>query len=201
MARKPSTRPAPRRKRSDELVVNLEEFASLCGVTPETMRAHLKAAPANASWIIKRGRRGSGYQIAAHGGITWWKEKTAGAGDAASKRSQQLAQLRLQMLGGDAAEEELLLTGKQRYDEFRAGEAELSYRQAIGELVRAADVEAEISNAVIELRRQLQRVGTDVARQLGLDRSAAAVIDDMIAAKLNAFVEALDSDDAASDAE
>ena len=30
------------------LIVNLDEFANLCGVTPETMRAHLSDAPADA---------------------------------------------------------------------------------------------------------------------------------------------------------
>jgi phage terminase Nu1 subunit (DNA packaging protein) len=194
MARASTPRAAPRKRRADELIVNLDEFASLCGVTPETMRGHLKVAPADAKWILERGARGRGYKIAAQAALEWWRKRTANDGEDADRR-QRLAELRLQMMGGDAGEEDVLLTGKQRYEEYRAGEAELAYRQAIGELARLADIENELVNSVIELRRQLQGVGRSIRRKFGLDRDVESAIDELIGKRLKEFVKALDVDD------
>ncbi|WP_426255792.1 hypothetical protein [Sphingomonas sp. DC2300-3] len=193
MARAATPRAAPRKRKSDELIVNLDEFASLCGVTPETMRSHLKAAPAKAPWILERGTRGRGYKIAALAGVEWWKQRAAAGGDD-DGRAAKLAELRLSMLGGDASEDDLLLSGKQRGDEFKAGLAELEYREAMGELTRVHDYEAETVNAVIELRRQLQGVGLTIRRRFSLDREVQDAIDDLIGDRLKLFVEALDAD-------
>lgn len=60
-------------KPADDLTVSLDEFAALCGVTPETMRSHLKTAPVDADWMLVRGRPGVGYQIAAKGALAWYR--------------------------------------------------------------------------------------------------------------------------------
>lgn len=193
MARTPAARPTNRKRGAGELVVSLDEFASLCGVTPETMRGHLKQAPANAEWMLERGRRGVGYKIAAEAALAWWRKRADGAGED-EVRQQRLAELRLQMLGGDADDEDLVLTGKQRYDEYRAGQAELDYRTAIGELCRVADVEGETANAAIELRRQLKEVGRIIRRRFNLDPEVEAAIDELLGEKLQAFVTKLDVD-------
>ncbi|WP_156359623.1 hypothetical protein [Sphingomonas sp. Leaf28] len=193
MARAATPRQAPRKRKSNELIVSLDEFASLCGVTPETMRNHLKQAPAEADWLLARGRRGVGYKIAAEAALAWYR--TRGAGDGIDNaRQQALAELRLQMLGDAGDDDGLLLTGKQRYEEFKAGEAELVYRQSIGELCRVADIEGETVNAVIELRRQLQAIGPTIRRRFALDREVETAIDDLIAEKLKQFVDKLDVD-------
>lgn len=193
MARSSTPRAAPRKRRSDELIVNLDEFASLCGVTSETMRGHLRSAPTKASWILERGTRGRGYKILALPAVEWWKQRAAGAGDD-DGRAARMAEMRLQLLGGDATEDDLLLPGKQRGDEFKAGLAELTYREAMGELVRVQDIEAETVNAVIELRRQLQGIGQTIRRKFTLGREVQDAIDEMIAGRLKVFVEALDAD-------
>ncbi len=193
MARAATPRAAPRRRKADELIVTLEEFASICGVTRETMRSHLKSAPVKAPWILERGTRGRGYKIVAEGGVEWWKQRAANDGGDGGKNAK-LAAMRLQMLGGDASEDDLLLPGKQRGDEFKAGLAELEYREAMGELVRVADIEGETVNAVIELRRQLQGVGQIIRRKFSLDREVQDAIDGLIAERLVLFMEALDAD-------
>ena len=193
MARAATPRAAPRKRKSNELIVSLDEFAALCGVTPETMRNHLKQAPAEADWLLARGRRGVGYKIAAEAALAWYRQRGVGDGvDAA--RQAQLAELRLQMLGDAGDDDGLLLTGKQRYEEYRAGEAELAYRQSIGELCRVAEIENETINAVIELRRQLHGIGPTIRRKFGLDREVEIGIDELIAEKLAAFVKVLDAD-------
>lgn len=193
MARAATPRAAPRKRKSNELIVSLDEFAALCGVTPETMRNHLKQAPAQADWLLARGRRGVGYKIAAEAALAWYRQRGAGDG-IDNARQQQLADLRLQMLGDAGDDDGLLLTGKQRYEEYRAGEAELAYRQSIGELCRAAEIESETVNAVIELRRQLQAIGATIRRKFGLERDVEIAIDELLAEKLIAFVKALDAD-------
>lgn len=193
MARAATPRAAPRKRKSNELIVSLDEFAALCGVTPETMRNHLKQAPPEADWLLARGRRGVGYKIAAEAALAWYRQRGAGDG-VDSARQAQLAELRLQMLGDAGDDDGLLLTGKQRYEEYRAGEAELAYRQSIGELCRVAEIENETVNAVIELRRQLQGIGPTIRRKFGLDRDVEIGIEELLAEKLAAFVKALDAD-------
>jgi hypothetical protein len=122
MARTSTPRAAPRKRKSNELIVSLDEFAALCGVTPETMRNHLKQAPAEADWLLARGRRGVGYKIAAEAALAWYRQRGAGGGTDTARQAQ-LAELRLQMLGDAGDDDGLLLTGKQRYEEYRAGEA------------------------------------------------------------------------------
>lgn len=184
----------PKRRKPAELIVSLDEFASICGVTPETMRSHLRDAPADAAWMIERGRRGVGYKIAAAPAVEWWKSrKGGGSGDDA--RLAAVAELRMQMLGDAGGDEDgVLLTGKQRYEEYKAGQAELAFREAIGELCRVAEWESETVNAVIELRRQLQRVPAAVRKRFELPREAEIAIEEAIAEQLVAFIGKLDVD-------
>lgn len=191
MARNSTPRQQPRKRKAADLVVGLDDFASICGVTPETMRKHLPKGPAD--WILERGGRGRGYKIAAAAAVEWWKTRSSGGGDEAEKAAA-IAELRLQMLGDAGDDEGLLLSGKQRYEEFRAGQAELEYRETIGELCRVADIEGETVNAVIELRRQLQGVGNAIRRRFGLDLEVATAIDEAIGERLAAFVAKIDVD-------
>ena len=193
MAKPSTSRSAPRKRKAAELVVSLDEFASICGVTPETMRKHLAQAPANSAWLIERGRRGVGYKIAAGGAVSWWKARSAG-GDGDDIRSAAMAELRMSMLGDTGDDEGLLLTGKQRFEEYKAGEAELTYRQSIGELARVAEIENETVNAVIELRRKLLGVGRAIRIKHKLPREVEDAIDGLIAERLKLFVEKLDVD-------
>lgn len=183
----------PRRRKSAELVVSLDEFASICGVTPETMRKHLAQAPVDADWMVEKGRRGVGYKIAAAGAVAWWRARATSSADD-DVRSAALAELRMQMLGDAGDDEGLALSGKQRYEEYKAGEAELSYRELIGELCRVAEIEGETANAVIELRRQLQGVGRTIRRKFELPATVEAAIDELLGERLALFVRALDGD-------
>jgi predicted transcriptional regulator len=198
MTRPSTPRKAPPKRAPAELIISLDEFASLVGVTPETMRTHLKQAPDGAEWLLERGRRGVGYKILATKALAWWRDRKTGDG-ADDLKQRQLAELRLQMLGDAGDDEGLHLTGKQRYEEFKAGQAELDYREQIGELCRVATWEGETANAVIELRRQLQRVGKIVRRKFGLKLEVEEAIDEILADRLEQFVKALDADERAAD--
>lgn len=182
-------------KPADDLTVSLDEFAALCGVTPETMRSHLKTSPPDAEWMRVRGRPGVGYQIEAKGALAWYRSRGTGTGAGTDEiRQQRLAELRAQMLGdGDGGDDEgLILTGKQRYDEFRAGRAALDYLAEIKVLVRADEMEDATVNAVIELRRQLQEIGPRIRKKFDLPREAETAIETTIAESLAMFVKKLD---------
>lgn len=183
-----------RGRKPAELIVSLDELASICGVTPETMRSHLKQAPDGAAWMIERGRRGVGYKIAAAGAVEWWRNRR-GEGSGGDERLAQLAELRMHMLGDVGGDDDgVVLTGKQRYEEYRAGQAELAFREAIGELCRVTEWENETVNAVVELRRQLQRVPAAIRKRFELPREAETAIEQAIAEQLAAFIAKLDVD-------
>ena len=193
MARASTPRKASPRRPAGELIVSLDELASILGVTPETMRSHLKQAPANADWLIERGRRGVGYKIAAAGAVAWWRSRSGGDSEDDSRRAA-LAEWRLTSLGDAGDDEGFGLTGKQRSDEYAAAIRELEFRKLIGQLCLVGDVEDETANAVIELRRELQGIGSTVRRRFGFEREVETAIDDAIADKLKAFVEKLGVD-------
>lgn len=197
----PRTAVPPRRQQKKrakpELIVSLDEFASICSVTPETMRKHLVDAPADAPWMIERGRRGVSFKIAAPGAVSWWKSRSTGGDPEDDERRSHLAEWRLMALGDGGDDEGFRMTGSERSAEFQAGIVELKYREAIGELVKAATIYEETVNAVIELRRQLLRVAPEIRRELGLDKDAELAIEEKISDRLAAFVTKLGVDVAA----
>lgn len=194
MAQPTTGRRAPKRAAKGPLIVSLDEFASICSVTPETMRKHLADAPADAEWMIERGRRGVGYKIAAPGAVAWWKSRSS-VGDAEDDaRRSQLAEWRLMAMGDGGDDEGFRMTGAERSAEFQAGMVELRYRELIGELARVATIQDEIANAVIELRRQLLRVAPELRREHGFEKELELAIEAKIAERLAAFVAKLDVD-------
>jgi len=197
MARAETPRRAPKKRAKPEVIATLDEFASICSVTPETMRKHLADASADAAWMIERGRRGVGYKIAVAGAVEWWTNR-AKAGDDDVRRSA-IAEWRMMALGDGGDDEGFRMTGSERSAEFNAGMVELKYRELIGELARVATIQDEIVNAVIELRRQLLRVAPEIRREHSLTKEMELAIEAKIAERLAAFVSNLGVDVAIAD--
>lgn len=176
------------------LVVNLDEFSELCGVTAETMRVHVRAIEGNPDWLIERGDRGRGYKIEAEGGVAWWKAKREADDQASADRQAELAQLRLDLLG-DAAEnpEALSLSGRQRRDEIDAAMARIKLRRTMGELVEVGEIEGPAAAAAIELRRRLLMVPAEFAAEAGLAPDDVKPLRTLIERALNAFLDSLPS--------
>lgn len=186
---------------SEALIVSLDEFAELCQVTPETMRAHLKeldrSGAAAPGWMIERGDRGRKYQIEALGGLAWWRDKreTEAAGDA--ERQGRLRQLRLDVVGDAADTPELLtLPGKARREEYAAAMEAVKYRKMLGQLVEKVDVQRELTGASVELRRALQRVAPEFAIAAGLSADQQRDLDGRIERALDTFVAQIEKPDA-----
>ena len=177
---------------SPDLIVNLEEFADLCGVTAETMRVHVKAVDGTASWLLERGDRGRGYKIEPTGGIAWWKSKRADDEANDAERKAQLQQMRLDLIGDQVeAPDKLGMSGRQRREEYLAAEAAAKYRRMMGDLLDRAEMEAVLASAAVELRRQLMQVPGEFGVVAGLDPEIVAPLEGMLKRAVEDFLRTL----------
>lgn len=174
---------------TEGLVVNVNEFAELCGVTSQTMRDHLKGVEGDPLWLIERGTRGREYKIDARGGVAWWRKKIDDATLADADRAEQFAQLRLELTGGVVEDPETLaLSGKQRIQEYAAAEAAAKYRKMMGDLLDRPDLVRAISTAATELRRRLQQVPGEFAIREGLAPETVIPLEGMLARAVEDFL-------------
>lgn len=174
------------------VIVSLDEFADLVGVTSETMRVHLRSIDDAPDWLIERGDRGRKYKIEAEGAVAWWKARRDAEEVATADRVAQLAQLRLDLMGPAVeAPEALGLSGRQRREEYEAGFRAIEYRKALGELVVKADLQHELTIAAVELRRRLMLCPGEFAIVAGLEPEQVRPLEGIIARALDAFVNSL----------
>lgn len=186
---------------SETLIVSLEEFAELVGVTAETMRVHLREVGRDGSpapgWLIEKGDRGRAYKIEADGAIAWWREKRESEEAQAGARAERLQQLRFETIGAAVETPEMLtLSGRARREEYAAAMEAIKYRRAIGELVEKAGIQRVLISAVIELRRALQAVPPEFAIAAGLDRDQQRDLDRRLERAVDTFVTVIEKPNA-----
>jgi hypothetical protein len=183
------------------LIVSLDEFAELVGVTAETMRVHLRELlkAEEPDWLVERGERGRAYKIEADGGVAWWQAKREADDVADRQRRQDLAQMRLELVGDAAgAADTLALSAKQRKEEFLAAEAGIKYRKLLGQLLDRAEVERVISTAAVELRRRLQQLPAEYGIAEGLAADQVRSLEDRLERAVNQFVGEIEDSNAYS---
>ena len=175
------------------LIVNLDEFSELCGVTSETMRVHIRQVEGNPAWLLERGDRGRGYKIEAEGGLAWWKARREADETASAERKAALQQLRFEHLGdaAEGGEDALTLSGKQRREEYAAVLERIKLRRLMGELVEWAELEPLMTSAAVDLRRRLALVPGEFAALTGLPPDQVKPLEGLLARALDAFVTAL----------
>ncbi|MBS7669347.1 hypothetical protein [Croceicoccus gelatinilyticus] len=173
------------------MIVNIDEFSELCGVTSETMRGYVRAVEGNPAWLIERGERGRPYQIDAEGGMTWWRARRKDEENASIERQAKLQQLRLDVLGDQAeSEEALALSGKARRDEYAAAMERIKLRRVMGELAEVGDLVPLLSHAAVEARRRFQMIPGEYAAQMGMTPEEVRPLRDLIERAVNGFVDA-----------
>lgn len=173
---------------SERLIVNLDEFSELCGVTSETMRGYVKAVEGMPDWLIKRGTRGSGYEIDAELGVAWWRKLREDEAAVGADRAERLAQLRLDLVGDVVeGEEALSLSGKQRREEYAATMERIKLRRIMNELGEVAAIEAVLSAAAVEHRRQLMLVPGEFAALTGMSPAEVAPLEALLAKAVDSF--------------
>lgn len=182
----------------ERLVVSLEEFADLAGVTAETMRGHVRELrPAAPEWVLEWGDRGRAYRIDPEGGLAWWRRKRELDDLASEERKGQLAQLRLEIVGEAGGEpDQLSLSGRQRREEIAAALELIKYRKTLGQLLERSDVERVISGAAVQLRRSLQRVAPEFGITAGLEPGQVQQLGRAIERAVDQFVTAIEKPDA-----
>lgn len=172
------------------LVVNLEEFSELCGVTPETMRGYIRQIDNSPGWLIERGDRGRGYKIEASGGVSWWKAKRADDDRMEADRLAQLSMLRSDLLGEQAdGDGDLFLSGKQRREEYAAALDRIKLRRMMGELVEVSEIEGPLAHASVELRRRMGQVVDEFRVAIDLPEPQAAALRNMVEQAMAEWVE------------
>ncbi|MBM3929415.1 MAG: hypothetical protein FJ335_13325 [Sphingomonadales bacterium] len=177
---------------SGDLIVSLEEFADLVGVTGETMRTHLKAVEGQPDWLVERGDRGRAYKIEPRGGVAWWQARRDAEDAATEDRRQQLAQMRLDLVGPQVeGVDKLTLSGRQRRDEYEAAFKALEYRKRLGQLVERSEVDHVLTNAAVELRRRLMLVPGEFAIKAGLSAEVVKPLHDLQARAVNDFLKSI----------
>lgn len=175
------------------LIVNIDEFSELCGVTAETMRGYIKAVEGNPAWLIERGSRGREYRIEAEGGIAWWRELREGEEIAEAGRKEQLQQLRMELIGEQAeGQTGLALSGRQRREEYGAAVDRIKLRRMMGELVERLELEDRLSHAAVECRRRLMQVPAEFAVKTGIPVDEMKPLYDLLEKAVDAFVTALE---------
>lgn len=173
------------------LVVNLEEFSELCAVSEVTMRKYFRALEGEPDWMLKRGMKGSDYQIDTVGGLAWWKAAREGEESANAERLAQLAQLRFDLLGDDAGSEEAMaLSGKQRREEYAAEFERLRLAKEMGKLVEMDKLVPLLMAAVVESRRRLGLVPAEFAAMAGMTPEEVKPLALMIEKAVDEFVTA-----------
>ncbi|AKM09867.1 hypothetical protein [Croceicoccus naphthovorans] len=172
------------------MIVNIDEFSELCGVTSETMRGYVRAVDGTPAWLIERGDKGRPYRIDTEGGLAWWKALRDEGQQAEADRQAQLQQLRLDILGDQAESEDMMaLSGKARKEEYSATMERIKLRRIMGELVETGDLVPLLSHAAVEARRRLQMVPGEYAAQMGLTPEDVKPLRDLIEKAVNGFVE------------
>lgn len=174
------------------IVVNLDEFAGLVGVTSETMRVHIGRVEGSPDWLIKRGARGRGYEIEPRGAVAWWEAEREAEQAISAERAAQLAQMRLDLVGpGGAGDQPLTMSGRQRREELEAGIKEMEFRKRKGELLERVDLQHVLMPACVELRRRLMLCPGEFAIVAGIEPDQARSLEGIIARAIDAFVTSL----------
>lgn len=179
---------------SDDVIVSLDEFASLCEVTTETMRGYLKEVTEAeaAGFVDERGSHGRAYKIRARAGFAWWQELKDREAAERQSREDKLAQLRLELSGGRDDEADVYrMSGKKRREEYEAELARIKLRTVKGELVEAGPLLAVLREAVLATRKAIMTVPTGFAKQWDIDRNARVDLEVRLAAVLDGLADKL----------
>jgi hypothetical protein len=171
--------------------VSLAEASELFDISETTLR---KYARDPSFPVLSRGSHGVPYELDPFAVKGWLEKRSDDLERATHERAEELAQMRLELFGGDTSPEEserLKLSGRQRKEEAAAELELIKLRRVKGELLERSAVEHCQAVAYTELRNELMAVADSVARLLSLDRSARNVIDEAIRSALERAVETL----------
>lgn len=175
----------------EPMLVNLGELADVLGHAPATLQRLMKDETFP---VESRGKNGVPYQFDAGKVKAWLDANKAREDEARKQRLAELRQYRLDLFPGS---EDMLPDGAGDKDpETLRRELELQAalrREGIerGQLVRAADVRAQVENAMVALRQEMGEVVPRIARAAQLDRAGKDSVNKIIRAALARYADRL----------
>lgn len=161
----------------------MQELRSL----DDTARFFDVSVPTVRSWIAdgcpvhQRGGNGVAYQMDLRAVHAWREERFAAAERAKADVAERDQQLRLELLGDDGltTKDADPLTHRQRVEILKAELAQINIARARGELVKAAEIQLELAQALATVRERVRSLPDQLAARFGL---AQDVTDGMLTA-------------------
>ena len=180
--------PSPTQPEKAPEIRGLDETARFFKVTAPTVRAWIKD-PDDPCPVVKMGGNGVPYELDLRAVAAWKRARDERRQALSEEQAARDAQLAMDLLGddmlpdGDGADAGPM-SARQRADYLRAEMDKVKLAEKRGELVRAADVRAVLSEAFAVLREQLRSLPDTLALDHGWDDAVAesvlASVDDAL---------------------
>lgn len=176
--------------------VNLNDLAEVTEISATTLR---KLIARHADFpVLERGSNGVPYSFDAHQVKAWLDHHQSEKDAATEAHRDDLAALQLELYGAPVDDEAITqLTPQQRQQLAGAKLRENQLNEQQGLLVRADEVEATLDAALAILRKDMQALVDQIARELSLERAPRNAVADRVKAALDRCatkIERLDAD-------
>ncbi len=176
--------------------VNLNDLAEVSEISATTLR---KLIARHADFpVLERGSNGVPYSFDAREVKAWLDHHQSEKDAATEAHREELAALQLELYGPPVDDEAITrLTPQQRQQLAGAKFRENQLSEQQGLLVRADEVEATLEAALAILRKDMQALVDQIARELGLERAPRNAVADRVKAALDrcaSKIERLDAD-------
>lgn len=158
---------------------NLADLAATGLASEPTLRKWIQAQPDQA-WIIKRGSNGDAYEIDIPEAIAAWKAEEARKTEEARRRADDLKQLGLDLGLGEVAQEAVGFSIAERKALLEEELVAIKLAEKRRELIRVAEVEAAIGDALTRFRQKGQTFAARLAKRIDLTRDQITAIDRLV---------------------
>ena len=180
-------------------IVNMEELAELVGKSGPTLRTLIRAH--DGFPVVSRGKNGVAYEFDAHAVAAWLADRQRAAEEAETQRRAELRQLRLELFGPVAVEDDATanLTPHERKAEADAQRSLHVLGVAMGRYVPVADMRRSLDAMVARLRQSLLQMPDRIVREFDFDRATKmrlrSLVDEAMTGAVAAIVELEGTDD------
>lgn len=153
--------------------VNLQELAELVGISEVSLRKMIRehGQGEDPFPVEEYGRNGVAYNFDADKVAAWFARHREAEEAERRARAEDLKQLRFELFGEPVSETRPGLSAAEREKELQAELLALRLGQQRGELVRAAELEAVIADALGRLRKRIGAIPEELVRERGVDRA------------------------------
>lgn len=165
-------------------IVNKAELEILVGQAAPTLLKLMRKHPDFP--VEERGSGGVPYKFSVTAVAAFLKTHSEETAELKAERDAKLAQWRLELFGGETADDDdRNLPPRERLEMIRAETEAMNLARARGELTRADHVRHCVETAFATLRKELNDTGAQLAKDRGFDRKDGVAIQAEIDVKLD----------------